>query len=76
MFAHDDDVKITAVEVRAYLGRLREERVLALAEGLGGVRTYMDELDGEIAAAREAYVALAVTELATLRGELFGRQTG
>jgi hypothetical protein len=76
VFTHDDNATVTAAEIRAYLTHLREERVVALAEGLGGVPTYMDDLDREIAAAREAYVALAVTEVATLRGELFGRQVG
>jgi len=31
-------------------------------------------LEADVAAARAAYVGLAVTEIATFRGELFGRQ--
>jgi hypothetical protein len=34
------------------------------------------ELDAEFEITREAYVAAAVTEIATLRGELSGRQWG
>jgi hypothetical protein len=66
----------TAVQVREYLGNLQAERTQALGAGLGDNRAYMADLDSEIAMAREAYVGMAVTEMATLRGELFGRQVG
>jgi hypothetical protein len=36
----------------------------------------MTELDDELAAARDAYVGLAVTEIASLRAQLSGRQLG
>jgi hypothetical protein len=36
----------------------------------------MRELEDDLTAAREAYVGLAVTEIAMLRGELSGRQAG
>jgi hypothetical protein len=36
----------------------------------------MTDLDDEIALTRQAYVEAAVTEIATLRAELFGRQCG
>lgn len=36
----------------------------------------MADLDCEIAEATQAYVATAVTEIATLRAELFGPQMG
>jgi hypothetical protein len=67
---------MTANEVREYLTRLREERAVALEEGLDDLTAYMADLDEEIAHAREAYVAAAVTEIASLRGELFGSDRG
>jgi hypothetical protein len=36
----------------------------------------MDDLGADIEASRAAYVGLAVTEIATLRGELGGRRWG
>ena len=36
----------------------------------------MEALERELAATRDAYVGLAVTEIATLRGQLFGPQVG
>jgi hypothetical protein len=36
----------------------------------------MADLEADLEAAREAYAGLAVTEIATLYGELFGRQIG
>jgi hypothetical protein len=36
----------------------------------------MADLAGEIAVTHTAYVGAAVTEIATLRGELFGPQLG
>ena len=67
---------MSAIEIQEHLNQLKEERALALTEGLGENSTYMAELQGEIAAAQDAYVGVAVTEIATLRGELFGRPQG
>jgi hypothetical protein len=36
----------------------------------------MDELESDIASSHVAYVALAVTEIATLRAQLSGPQVG
>jgi hypothetical protein len=36
----------------------------------------MDDLEEELELSRELYVTAAVTEIATLRAELFGAQTG
>jgi NAD(P)-dependent dehydrogenase (short-subunit alcohol dehydrogenase family) len=55
----------TAVEIRGHLAQLQEERALALGAGLG-----------EIEATRQLCVRSAVTEIATLRAELFGAQHG
>jgi hypothetical protein len=67
---------VSAVEIRAYLGRLRMERLEAKLAGLGECEAYMTELDDEITHSSSAFVGAAVTEIATLRGELFGRQAG
>jgi hypothetical protein len=70
------DVGTTAVEVRERLARLNAERALALTTELAGVRAYMADLDEEIEVTRRLYVVSAVTEIATLRAELFGAQHG
>ena len=66
----------TALEARDHLLQLEAERAAALGEGLGEVAAYMDDLHTEIDHRRAAYIALAVTEIATLRAELFGPQVG
>jgi hypothetical protein len=63
----------SAADELAYLTSLRTDRALALAMGdpdLAG------DLDVDIEAAANAYVGLAVTEIATLRGEVGGRDQG
>ena len=63
----------SAADELAYLTSLRSDRAIALAMGddeLAG------DLDVDIAASTEAFVGLAVTELATLRGEIGGRHQG
>ena len=67
---------ISALEARGHVVQLEAERALALREGLGAVEAYMADLDAELAHRRELYVAAAVTEIATLRAELFGPQVG
>jgi hypothetical protein len=67
---------MTASDLRLQLGRLMAERLDAAEAGLGCNALYMRELEGDLAAAREAYVGLAVTEIASLRGELSGRPRG
>lgn len=66
----------TALDVRQQLGRLAAERLDAIEAGLGDNAMYMRELDEDLSAARASYVGLAVTEIATLRGQLFGIQHG
>jgi hypothetical protein len=66
----------TALEVRSQVTQLEAERALALKEGLGEVRAYMADLEKELESWRRLYVTAAVTEIATLRGELFGPQLG
>ena len=67
---------MSANEMHDHLRQLHAERALALIEGLHGNATYMTDLDDEIEAARHAYVATAVTEIATFRAELSGPQVG
>ena len=66
----------TAADVREHLQLLLVERALADLEGLAGNAQYMDDLEDEIAATQSAYVGAAVTEIASLRGELSGRLQG
>ncbi len=67
---------MSAIETQRHLQQLHAERALALIEGLDSCPAYMADLDEEIAAAHSAYVAMAVTEIATLRAELSGPQVG
>ena len=67
---------MTAHDVRLHLGRLAAERLDAIEAGLGQNAIYMRELEQDLIAARASYVGLGVTEIATLRGQLFSRQTG
>jgi len=67
---------MTAIERQHKLQALEAERALAWIEGLSGNLTYMDDLRAEIDATRNAYVATAVTEIASLRAELSGAQFG
>ena len=67
---------MTAIDIQTRLHRLQAERALAAVEGLDGVATYVADLEDEIAETRAAYIGAAVTEMATLRAELFGPQVG
>ena len=67
---------MTANDMRLYLAGLMAERLEAAEANLDSNALYMRELEDDLVAAREAYIGLAVTEIATLRGELSGRQAG
>ena len=67
---------MSASQIRARLIELGRERVAAERAGLGGNRAYMTDLENEIVTCRLALIGADVTELAVLRGELFGRQFG
>ena len=66
----------TALDALRHLEVLQEERALAHLTGLIHDADYVADLDDDIAASTHAYVGLAVTEIATLRGELFGPNFG
>lgn len=67
---------MTATEIKTQLRRLRAERALAALKPLETPAGYVADLDEEIAAVNDTYVAAAVTEIATLRAELSGPQVG
>jgi lipoprotein NlpI len=68
--------EISALAARDDLARLEAERVVARREGLLDVRAYTADLEAEVEYQRGLYVAAAVSEIATLRAELFGAQEG
>jgi hypothetical protein len=63
-------------EIRAHLLDLAQERMAAEALGVRADGAYMNDLEEEIAACRRALVGVSVTEIAVLRGVLFGRDQG
>jgi hypothetical protein len=65
-----------ALEARSQLADLELERALAETTPLARQPAYLADLEAEIEAQRAVYVATAVTEIATLRAELFGPQVG
>jgi hypothetical protein len=65
-----------AIEMHIRLKELQAERLFASSEGLAADTAYMADLDDEIAEVSDAYVGAAVTEIATLRADLFGPQMG
>jgi hypothetical protein len=68
--------EVTASKAHRRLVELETERELALEMGLGENDAYMTDLDAELEHHRGLYVAAVVTEIATYRGELFGRGVG
>ena len=67
---------MSASEMRNRLVSLCAERALALTADPSLPEEELTEIDREIDLARIAYTGTAITEIATLRGELFGRQVG
>jgi hypothetical protein len=65
-----------AIELQIRLKRASGRAPAASSEGLAADTAYMADLDDEIAELSDAYVGAAVTEIATLRAELFGPQVG
>jgi hypothetical protein len=69
-------VAMTTTELHHHLQDLMAERALAQFEGLGTSTAYLADLDHEIASTHSAFVGAAVTEIAGLRGALYGRMEG
>ena len=67
---------MTAAELRTRLTQLTAERLDAAEGGLEDNAVYIDALEDEIAAVRRAYTIVAVTEIASLRGQLTGVAAG
>ena len=67
---------MSTYELRQHLDNLRTEKAYAEAVGLDLNDVYMNHLESEYEAYTHAYIGAAVTELATFRGQLFGRGQG
>lgn len=65
-----------SAELREQIALLEAERALAALTGLRDDAAYMADLEADIAAAAATYVGVAVTELASLRGQLGARLQG
>ena len=65
-----------ALELQVLWRELRAERLLVTSKGVPADSAYMADLEEEIAETSTAYIGAAVTEIATLRAELFGPQVG
>jgi hypothetical protein len=63
----------SAADELAHLSSLRFDRAIALAMG---DQELADDLDVDIEASTGTFVGLAVTEIATLPGEIGGRDQG
>jgi hypothetical protein len=75
----DDQIEVlnvSAAEARDHVVELEAERALAASAGIADIDSYKHDLELEIRIWRRLYVTSAVTEIATLRGELFGPQLG
>ena len=67
---------MSAAKLHAQLRELQAERALAESTGVAEIASYMDDLERDIARSHAAFVGAAVTEIATLRGQLSGRLEG
>lgn len=63
---------LSTTDIQQRLEDLESERMLASLIGLSGDPAYMSNLRNEIDVTRDAYVGAAVTEIASLRGQLSG----
>jgi hypothetical protein len=66
-------IVMNVYDMHDQLSRLQAEHRDAID---AGDTDHTRELGDDLSAAREAYVGLAVTAIASLRGELFGAQQG
>lgn len=70
------ETTLTSIELQRELRQLYVERSLAELSGLTSDPGYMDDLLDDIEAHKSALAGVVVTEIATLRAELFGPQWG
>ncbi len=75
---HDQisDLGLSAVEARENVSKLEAERAIADLTGVAEIASYMRDLEEELELWRDLYTTLAVTEIAVLRGQLFGTLEG
>ncbi len=66
----------TTTDIKQHLELLHTERTLALDTPLRHDPVYMADLNAEILTTRHAYIGSAVTEIASMRALLSGRQQG
>jgi len=74
--SNQTDHSTAAADLHDYLAQLQAERALASLEGLDRNPVYAADLDEALAEAQNAYVLAALTEISTLRAELFGPDLG
>lgn len=67
---------MSAAEIRNHLRDLQLERLEAEATGLARNRTYMADLDSELAEYQQALIGTAIDEVLRLRSALSRRQYG
>ena len=67
---------MSAYELHTQLRELHAERHLAEETGVANIGSYMADLERDIARSHAAFVGAAVTEIATLRGQLSGPTWG
>jgi hypothetical protein len=67
---------MSALELRTHLLELHAERALAEETGVASIASYMADLERDIARADAAFIGAAVTEIASFRAQLSGRQRG
>jgi hypothetical protein len=67
---------MSPTQIRIRLLELAQERLAAEQAGLTADPAYMSDLASEIRECRHAFVGALLTEIATFRGELFGRNVG
>ena len=67
---------MSVLELRKHLLELHAERALAEETGVASIASYMADLERDIARSHAAYVGAAVTEIASLRAQVSGRQYG
>jgi hypothetical protein len=70
------ETTLTSTELQEELRLLYAERLLAEMAGLASDPGYMDDLLDDISAHESAFTGVVVTEIATLRAELGGRNWG